>query len=116
MTPALKAMVNAMVGEIERQGQLARLVCPPRISTSPLPGGALAQPVYIEGGVDLIEVARAGLAAIREPADDVRAGIEAADIAANPFIGTACEGVPADPADGDDHWRFAIDAILKGQP
>ena len=108
MTPALKAMVEAMAAELVRQGEagdLADVGFDPASSTFTIVG-------VCGGEFDLEKVARAGLAAIREPDETIRAGAAAADAAADPFIGTEHEGVPADPADAVDHWRFMIAAIL----
>lgn len=111
MTPALKAMVEAMGREFLRQTEESdeAPVCQFEAQT------LRVTDVY-GGSFDLEKVARAGLLAIREPGDEVWDGVEAADVAADPFIGTEDEGVPADPADGADHWRFAINAILGEKP
>lgn len=110
MTETLQAMIAAMAAELDRQhkaGQLGWYRAFVHDDGRLLPN--------VDGNVDLEAVARAGLAAIREPGRDVEAGIAAADRAADPFIGTKHEGTPADPADAWDAWRFAIAAIL-GEP
>lgn len=56
MTPALKAMVEAMLAEIRRQNALD-----PTVSDPP-PTGTV---VFVSGAVDLAKVAQAGLAAIK---------------------------------------------------
>lgn len=71
MTPALKAMVEAMAAEIVRQGNEEKsrgtAVWYPSDPTNP----ADVRSISLDGNIDLEKVARAGLAAIREPGPDV---------------------------------------------
>lgn len=102
MTPALKTMVEAMDAEIDRQEAEFDDLRPRERGE-----------YMMVGLLDVEKIARAGLAAIREPDTGMLDGAEEADVAADPHIGTEFEGCPADPADAADHWRFMIDAILK---
>lgn len=65
MTPALKAMVEAMAAELERQADKGG--SEPHFAR--LPG--LHETHYFSGNLDLEKVARAGLEAIREPTRDL---------------------------------------------
>ena len=91
MTPALKAMVEAMIAEIRRQNVLdATASDPPTTATV----------VFVNGVVNLEKVARAGLEATKEPGDAVR---RAAD--------ETCPLRADEPP-----FPYMIDAILKEQP
>lgn len=96
MTPALKAMVEAMAAELETQAGDQR------------EGGWVREPdgepgFYLQGIFDLEKVARAGLAAVR-PLD--RALFEEhADSYAQIYV-HQIEGA----------WEGLLDAILKEQP
>ena len=69
MTPALKAIVEAMIAELYRQAEAGKPG--PWIDAGPLHSSdtfeAVARDVGIDGRVDLEKVARAGLEALREP-------------------------------------------------
>lgn len=106
MSEALDKMVAAMVAEAERQDA-------EEAETAKRMPWLADEAVATKHEYNWSAVARAGLEAIREPNNEIRAGGEAADRACDPFIGTPSEGVPAEPADADEHWRFMIDAILK---
>jgi len=104
MTPVLKAMVEAMAAEFERQAD----------EETP---GAFARPhahysgYRIVGGWDLEKVARAGLEAIREPTDfdDVMS----AGGKAEPFQMSEGERFTPGRIIAGTCFRAMIDAILK---
>lgn len=92
MTPALKAMVEAMAAEVARQVEAGDVAM--TLGDRDVPG----DPQWISmEDIDLEKVARAGLEAIQaEPRDD---------LALDLFPGLSRK-----------RWRGAIDAILKETP
>lgn len=92
MTPALKAMVEAMAAELRRQDVLFAPDGEPEIARTMITTG---------DSINLEKVARAGLAVIRELPDDLRT--EANE---------ACEDIPM----GALVWTHVVDAILKETP
>lgn len=111
MTPALKAMVEAMVAELNRQAEHGRPG--PYVDDGVYEGGVDTEPdvnsILIDGRVDLEKVARAGLEAI--PASD------------GALLAAMRDSVPVDgheweylDAEAPAHWTSLIDAILKDQP
>ena len=88
MTPALKAMVEAMIAELKRQREAAGMDAPYVEDRGP-------DDVIIDGHIDLEKVARAGLEAIREPVP----------------IGLVLAGLEMDDSVGV-WWPRLVDAIL----
>lgn len=103
MTPALKAMVEAMAAEIVRQGNEEKsrgtAVWYPSDPTNP----ADVRSISLDGDIDLEKVARAGLEAIRWP-EDTEAQVD---------IILAGADVPDSV---QRFWPPMIDAILKDDP
>lgn len=97
MTPALKAMVDAMITEVSRQ------VYTDYTTEDPSPDPFLND-LLVDGRVDLEKVARAGLAAIREPSSEMStAGKHAIKGAADEVERTQAEVA----------YKVMIDAILN---
>lgn len=100
MTPALKAMVEAMAAELERQADKGG--SEPHFAR--LPG--LHETHYFSGNLDLEKVARAGLEAIRAPS------MELGLAGAGPVNEHMRGKVKADDFAAKDAWSTMIDAIL----
>lgn len=98
MTPALKAMVEAMAAEFERQGEVFAYAA----------NGSQPGKMTLDGQFDLEKVARAGLEAVKPaPTEVLRAvfapsGAPGADLAQQ-------EAIARD-------WNTSIDAILGEKP
>lgn len=112
MTPALKAMVEAIAAEFERQENEA--APQDRVVWSQLADDGKTMSFGVEGGrIDLEKVARAGLAAIHTPPVDVQeAGYvwdQDGDI--SPADQRSDDATPAAVV-----WRAMIDAILGEKP
>jgi hypothetical protein len=108
MTPALKAMVEAMAAELKRQASDddGAQSFP---AVGELQDGSL---LGYDGIIDLEKVARAGLEAIREPSEEV----SDAGGKAEPFMLPEGEKFTPGRIIANTSYRAMIDAILKETP
>lgn len=107
LTPALKAMVEAMRAEIVRQSKEGYEE--PWVAA---PSGVDGAFISVDGNVDLEGVARAGLEAIRLPAAHVsEPAYDAFDWGPSGY-----DNAPNGSAAPETVFAYMIDAILKDQP
>lgn len=110
MTPALKAMVEAMAAELQRQNQaeLERMDGGDENGEGgPVVVGDLHDGVscYVDGDIDLEKVARAGLEAI--PADELAVAISAALAPGDFYVFGTTDGI--EPGQREDLTSIGID-------
>lgn len=111
MTPALKAMVEAMAAEIVRQGNEEKsrgtAVWYPSDPTNP----ADVRSISLDGDIDLEKVARAGLEAVKLAGDFDE--VAQAGAMAEPFQMPDGQTFTPGQIVASTCWRAMLDAILK---